>query len=150
MEFQILGLLELADGPRSMELRGSKLRTLLAVLILHVYEVVSADALVEALWGDRAPDSAAHCGHPDFSASPTQPSPIPSSLPPFWPSHAPMEPASKTCPHRRSHYAATVSERGFKITAPRAMPHVVMHAHSGTPQPRSCASVSVDRSRSGS
>ena len=60
MEFRILGLLEVADGPRSIELRGSKLRTLLAVLLLHVNKVVSADALVEALWGDLAPDSAAN------------------------------------------------------------------------------------------
>ena len=60
MEFRILGLLEVADGPRSIELRGSKLRTLLAVLLLHVNEVVSADALMEALWGDLAPDSAAN------------------------------------------------------------------------------------------
>lgn len=49
MEFRILGLLEVADGPRSIELRGSKLRTLLAVLLLHVNKVVSADAMVEAL-----------------------------------------------------------------------------------------------------
>jgi hypothetical protein len=57
--------------------------------------------------------------HSDFSVSPTQPSPIPPSLPPFWPAHARMEAASKTCPRRRSPYAATVSERGLKITAPR-------------------------------
>ncbi len=60
MEFRILGLLEASEGPRTIEVRGSKLRTLLAVLVLHANEVVSADALIEAIWGDRAPDSAAN------------------------------------------------------------------------------------------
>ena len=65
MEFRIVGLLEVADGPRPIEPRGSNLRTLLAVLLLHANKVVSADALVEALWGDFPPAAQpTPCGTP--------------------------------------------------------------------------------------
>jgi DNA-binding SARP family transcriptional activator len=59
LDFRILGPLEVhsADGP--LPLGGRKQRALLAVLALHVNEVVSSDRLIEALWGERPPETAA-------------------------------------------------------------------------------------------
>lgn len=58
MEFRILGPLEVLRGGTPVELGGPKQRTVLAVLLLNANEVVSTDRLIEALWGDAAPDSA--------------------------------------------------------------------------------------------
>src|SRR4051794_37414454 len=58
MHFNILGPLEVSDGERELPLGGSKQRALLAMLVLHANEVVSNDALVDALWGERPPDGA--------------------------------------------------------------------------------------------
>src|SRR5262249_40267227 len=53
----ILGPVELAgDGP--VQLGGALERCLLAVLAVHCGEVVSAAALVDALWGDDPPRTA--------------------------------------------------------------------------------------------
>src|SRR5262249_10870823 len=38
-------------------------RALLGVLLLNLGEVVSADALIDSVWGDRAPASARHLVH---------------------------------------------------------------------------------------
>jgi peptide/nickel transport system substrate-binding protein len=59
LEFRILGPLEVArdDGP--LELPAGKPRALLAVLLLHRGEVVSVDRLVDELWGERPPPTAA-------------------------------------------------------------------------------------------
>jgi DNA-binding SARP family transcriptional activator len=57
MEFRILGPLEVADGDSLVVLAGAKQRALLAALLLHANEVVSADRLVEELWGEQSPDS---------------------------------------------------------------------------------------------
>jgi DNA-binding SARP family transcriptional activator/tetratricopeptide (TPR) repeat protein len=59
MDFRILGPLEVQQNGRSLPCRGAKLRLLLAVLLLHRNEVVSSDRLIEALWGDRPPATAA-------------------------------------------------------------------------------------------
>jgi DNA-binding SARP family transcriptional activator len=58
MEFRILGSLEVRadDGP--LALGGAKPRGLLAVLLLHANEPVSAERLAVALWGDDAPTGA--------------------------------------------------------------------------------------------
>ena len=57
----MLGTLEVLDaGGRPVELRGSKLRTLLAALILHAGQPVSADQLSDLLWGDSPPSGAAN------------------------------------------------------------------------------------------
>jgi DNA-binding SARP family transcriptional activator len=63
MEFRILGPVEVVDGGRVVSLGPSKQRALLAVLLLHVNEVVSRDRLIEDLWGERAPQSAAASLH---------------------------------------------------------------------------------------
>ena len=59
MRFRILGPLEVLDGARSVRLGASKPRALLGVLLLHANEVVSIDRLVDELWGERPPATAA-------------------------------------------------------------------------------------------
>ncbi|HSB85042.1 MAG TPA: BTAD domain-containing putative transcriptional regulator, partial [Ilumatobacteraceae bacterium] len=61
MEFRVLGTLEVLDnGGHPVELRGSKLRTLLAVLLLRAGQPVSAERLADHLWGDAPPSGAAN------------------------------------------------------------------------------------------
>jgi DNA-binding SARP family transcriptional activator len=57
MEFRILGPTEADDDGRPLPLGGGKQRALLAILLLHANEVVSADRLVDDLWGGEAPGS---------------------------------------------------------------------------------------------
>ena len=59
MEFRILGPVEVADGDRLLPLSAAGLRALLAMLLLHANEVVSADRLLDALWPDGPPPSGA-------------------------------------------------------------------------------------------
>jgi DNA-binding SARP family transcriptional activator len=60
VEYRILGPLEaLADG-RAVSLGSPLQRALLAALLLHSNEPMSADRLVEAVWGETAPRSALH------------------------------------------------------------------------------------------
>lgn len=59
MEFRILGPLEVWDGDRQLSVRGSKQRSLLAVLLLHANEVLSTDRLIDLIWGDDPPDAGA-------------------------------------------------------------------------------------------
>lgn len=54
MEFRILGPLEALVGNRSIALGGEKRRALLAMLVLHANEPVSAERLAVALWGEDA------------------------------------------------------------------------------------------------
>ncbi|MGN6429589.1 MAG: BTAD domain-containing putative transcriptional regulator, partial [Gaiellaceae bacterium] len=58
MEFRILGKLEVRDRGRLIELRRRKPRALLAVLLLRSRQFVSADELVDALWGADSPPTA--------------------------------------------------------------------------------------------
>ena len=58
MDFRILGSLEVCDRDRTVRLGGDKQRALLAVLLLHANEVVSADRLIDDLWGARPPPAA--------------------------------------------------------------------------------------------
>jgi WD40 repeat protein/DNA-binding SARP family transcriptional activator len=58
MEFRILGPLEVHDQRGPVPLGGSKPRAVLAVLLLHANQPVSADRLALALWGDDAPANA--------------------------------------------------------------------------------------------
>ena len=60
MEFRILGPVEVRDDGRLVRLGGGKQRAVLAVLLLHVGELVPAERLVELLWGDTAPRTALH------------------------------------------------------------------------------------------
>jgi DNA-binding SARP family transcriptional activator len=59
-EFRILGTLEVTDGVRSVDLHRPKPLALLAMLLLHPNQVVSADRLIDALWANSAPRSAAN------------------------------------------------------------------------------------------
>src|SRR5215213_9358429 len=59
MEFRILGPLEVWDGEGEVSLGGPKPRALLALLLLHANEVVSADRLIDELWGEDSPERAA-------------------------------------------------------------------------------------------
>ena len=58
MEFRILGPLEVVDGDRRVVLGSSRQRTLLALLLTHANEVVSADRLIDELWGSEPPSGA--------------------------------------------------------------------------------------------
>ncbi len=59
MEYRILGPLEVVEHGHNLPLGGVRQRALLAVLLLHRREVVSVDHLIEALWGDNPPLTAA-------------------------------------------------------------------------------------------
>ena len=59
MEFRLLGPLEVVEGDRSLPLGGHKQRSLLAVLLLHANEVVSSERLIDDLWGEAPPATAA-------------------------------------------------------------------------------------------
>ena len=60
MEFRVLGPLEVVVEGRVLALGGTKQRALLAILVLDANRIVSADRLIDDLWGDEAADGAAH------------------------------------------------------------------------------------------
>lgn len=62
MQFRILGPLEVADGDGLISLAGAQ-RSLLALLLLSANQVVSADRLIDELWGEEAPESARSALH---------------------------------------------------------------------------------------
>ena len=60
MRFGILGPFEVADDEgRELALGGRKQRSVLVILLLHAGEVVSSDRLIDEVWGERAPATAA-------------------------------------------------------------------------------------------
>ena len=61
--FRILGRLEVLVDGRSVDLPSRRERALLGVLLLHVGETVSVDALIDSVWGEPAPVSARHMVH---------------------------------------------------------------------------------------
>ena len=58
MATQLLGPLEMTGPEGRVRIGGSKERLVLALLVLRAGEVVSRDALVDALWGDDPPATA--------------------------------------------------------------------------------------------
>src|SRR5438067_2036306 len=58
MEFWILGPMEVFDGPRAIRLPAGRARALLALLLLNAGEVLSAERIVDELWGERPPPTA--------------------------------------------------------------------------------------------
>jgi DNA-binding winged helix-turn-helix (wHTH) protein len=58
VEFQILGPTEVLDRRRRVPLPGGRGRALLALLMLHAGEPVSADRLIDELWGESPPPTA--------------------------------------------------------------------------------------------
>lgn len=59
LEFRILGSLEVLDEGRPVALSGQKQRALLALLLLRANDVVPAERLIELLWGESPPRTAA-------------------------------------------------------------------------------------------
>ncbi len=59
LDFRILGPLEVVEHGRVLALGGPRQRALLAILLLRRGEVVSSDRLIDELWGERPPASAA-------------------------------------------------------------------------------------------
>jgi predicted ATPase/DNA-binding SARP family transcriptional activator len=60
MRFGLLGPMAVTDGEgRQLALGAPKQRALLAILLLHANQDVTSDRLIELLWGEEAPRSAA-------------------------------------------------------------------------------------------
>jgi DNA-binding SARP family transcriptional activator/DNA-binding beta-propeller fold protein YncE len=58
MDFRILGPLEVLEEERVLDVGRGKQRSVLALLLLHVNEVVSNDRLVDELWPNKPPPTA--------------------------------------------------------------------------------------------
>ena len=59
IDFCILGPLEVLEDGRAVPLGGAKQRALLGLMLLHPNETLSTDRLIDELWGERPPSSAA-------------------------------------------------------------------------------------------
>jgi len=68
VEFAILGPLKISDGGRELTPGRAKQRALLAMLLLRANEVVGSDQLVEGLWGESPPATAANALHGHVSS----------------------------------------------------------------------------------
>jgi YVTN family beta-propeller protein len=60
VDYRILGPLEVCQDGRVLALGGDRQRALLAMLLLHPNAPVSADELIDGLWGERPPRSASN------------------------------------------------------------------------------------------
>jgi DNA-binding SARP family transcriptional activator len=58
LDVRILGPLEVWEGAREVPIGGGRQRALFAILLLRANEVVSADRLIDELWGDAPPPTA--------------------------------------------------------------------------------------------
>ncbi len=64
MEFRVLGPFEVVDEELEVvPLGAAKERALLALLVLHADGVVSSERMIDELWGERPPESAANVLH---------------------------------------------------------------------------------------
>jgi DNA-binding SARP family transcriptional activator len=59
MDYRILGPLEALDGERRLPLGGARQRSVLALLLLHGNEALTRDVIIDRLWGDEPPATAA-------------------------------------------------------------------------------------------
>jgi DNA-binding SARP family transcriptional activator len=59
LEFRILGPIEVRSNGEALQLGGPKQRALLALLLVDVGRAVSTDRLIDALWGEHPPKTAA-------------------------------------------------------------------------------------------
>src|SRR3954447_23104644 len=57
MDFRILGPLEVDEAGRAIQIVGGRQRALLAILLIHANEAVSAGRLIDELWAEHAPDN---------------------------------------------------------------------------------------------
>src|SRR5690348_17499491 len=58
VEFKVLGPLEVTVGSESLELRGNRQQTVLAMLLLAAHCPVTMDRLLEAIYGENLPSTA--------------------------------------------------------------------------------------------
>jgi DNA-binding SARP family transcriptional activator len=56
----VLGPLEIRDDDRVVAISGAKQRAVVGLLAINAGRVVSADRLIDELWGDDAPIDAAN------------------------------------------------------------------------------------------
>jgi DNA-binding SARP family transcriptional activator/ABC-type branched-subunit amino acid transport system substrate-binding protein/DNA-binding beta-propeller fold protein YncE len=59
LRFRILGPLEVVERDAPLPLGGAKQRAVLAILLLHRGEAISSERLINELWGERPPATAA-------------------------------------------------------------------------------------------
>jgi DNA-binding SARP family transcriptional activator/ABC-type transport system substrate-binding protein len=59
MQLRLLGPFEVADGDRTLVIGGGRQRKLLAILGLRANEFVGSERLIEELWGEQPPETAA-------------------------------------------------------------------------------------------
>jgi DNA-binding SARP family transcriptional activator len=59
VQFGVLGPLQITEGGRSLPLGGGTRQAVVAYLLLHANRAVPSDELIEAIWEDRPPDTAA-------------------------------------------------------------------------------------------
>jgi DNA-binding SARP family transcriptional activator len=59
LQFRILGPLEVTERDAPLYLGGAKQRAVLAILLLHRGQVISSERLINELWGERPPATAA-------------------------------------------------------------------------------------------
>jgi DNA-binding SARP family transcriptional activator len=59
MDYRILGPLEALDGERRLPLGGARQRSVLALLLLHGNEALTRDLIIDQLWGEEPPATAA-------------------------------------------------------------------------------------------
>ena len=57
--FRLLGPLEVSDGDHALPIGEGRQRAVLVLLLLHRNETVSSDRLIDALWGETPPPTAA-------------------------------------------------------------------------------------------
>jgi peptide/nickel transport system substrate-binding protein len=60
VNFAVLGALAVQRDGEDLPLGGPKQRALLAILLLNANEAVSRDRLIDGIWGERPPPTAAH------------------------------------------------------------------------------------------
>jgi YVTN family beta-propeller protein len=68
MEFRILGPVEVRDDGRVIRLGGGKQRAVLALLLLNANRIVASERMIELLWGERPPATAATALHGHISS----------------------------------------------------------------------------------
>jgi DNA-binding SARP family transcriptional activator len=59
-DFGVLGTLSAARGSERIEIRGPRVRALLALLLVHANQLLTADRIIDLLWGGDPPRTAAN------------------------------------------------------------------------------------------
>ena len=58
MDFRILGPLHISRDGRQLGLGGHRQKVVVCLLLLHANEVISAEQIIDVLWGEAAPETA--------------------------------------------------------------------------------------------